>query len=611
MNVFERERNRTSIRVLIGIVLLVGVIILGRLYQLQVLEYETYGPLSRENSIRQESVHAARGIIYDRKGNIISDNEPVYTITITPANFDKKKIPLLAELLGMPEEELAVLVKKAQSYSWQRSSKLVPEVNFEVFSKVEEHIWELPGIGHRIESKRVYPTSIKASHVLGYLREISEAQYQKSTRYRLGDKAGATGIEYKFEDYLRGELGTRFVRINAYGQSLGAYENGRLDVNPISGANIKTTLDSDLQKLAEELMANKIGGLVALDPRNGAIRAMVSAPFYDLNKLAGKIDNEYWAQINADTTKPLFNRAISAMQPPGSTFKPLMGLIGLKLGAITPQTTVYCNGAYVKGREYKCTGRHGEQNLILAIQNSCNTYFFSLMNRIGLQYGLNVWSKLVRDFSLGSQTGVDLPNEAKGIIPDSAYFDRVFGKNQWGIGDVINLGVGQGAIGATPLQMATMVAMIANEGRKIIPHVVEAVYTPTDTLYKAPEISQKIDWFTQEQIDLIQAGMRKVVTDGSARWYGNIKQVEIAGKTGTAQNPHGRDHAWFVCYAPLDKPELAIAVLVENAGFGSTSALPIASLLMEQYFTGKIQRRWVYERMINFVPKDESGGAAE
>ncbi|TNE72897.1 penicillin-binding protein 2 [bacterium] len=609
MNSFQRERNRTSIRVLIGIVLLVGMIIVGRLYQLQVLEYDTYGPLSRENSLRQESVHPARGLILDKNGNLIADNEPVYTITITPANFDKKKIPLLAQLLNFSVDELEVLVKKAQKYSWQRSSKLIPEVNFEVFSKVEEHIWELPGIGHQIESKRVYPTSIKASHILGYLREISEQQYQRSNRYRLGDKAGTTGIENRYEEYLRGELGTRFVRINAYGQALGTYDNGGLDVSPSSGANIKTGLDVDLQKLAEELMVNKTGGIVAMDPRTGAIRAMVSAPDYDLSKLAGKIDNEYWAQINSDSTKPLFNRAITAMQPPGSTFKPLMALIGLKLGVITPKTTVYCNGAYVKGREYKCTGRHGEQDLAHAIQNSCNTYFFSLMNKIGTQEGLNAWTKLVNDFALGHSTGIDLPNEARGIVPDSAYFDRAFGKNKWGIGDVINLGVGQGAIGATPLQMATMVSMIANGGHKIKPHLVESVYNATDTVYKAQALTDSVTWTNKEALDLVRAGMRKVVTDGSARWYANIKYVEIAGKTGTAQNPHGRDHAWFVCYAPIDNPQLAVAVLVENAGFGSTSAAPIASLLMEKYFSGKVNRTWVYDRMIHFVPKDEDGVA--
>lgn len=604
MNSYLRERNKTSIRVLIGIVLLMGFIIFGRLYQLQVLDYDTYGPLSRENSIRQESVHPARGLIYDRKGNLLTDNEPIYTITITPSKFHKAKIPLLAKLLEVGEEDVADKVKKAQSYSWQRSSRLYPEVTFQVFSKLQEHIWELPGINYQIESRRFYPNTLSASHILGYLRELSEQQYKvSSARYRLGDKAGATGLEQKYESVLRGELGTSFVRINAYGQNLGVYENGDLDIAPISGKNIHTTIDSDLQKLAEVLMENKTGGLVAIDPRDGAIRALVSSPNFDLRRLSGKLDNDYWAQLNADTSKPLFNRALSAMQPPGSTIKPLMGLIGLQLGVITPKTTIFCNGAYYKGREYKCTAQHGEQNLESAIQNSCNTFFFSLMNKIALQQGLNIWSKMAKDFGLGVPTGIDLPNEARGTIPDTAYFNRAFGKNKWGIGDIINLGIGQGAVGVTPLQLARMVSTIANDGFLIEPHVVEGYSGQFSDFESLPIHRKKVEWVKKEYLDIIKAGMRRVVTAGSARGYANMKDLEVSGKTGTAQNPHGFDHAWFVCFAPSSNPELVIAVLVENGGFGASSSLPIASLLLEQYFFGKVQRQWVFDRMINFVPK--------
>jgi penicillin-binding protein 2 len=598
MNSYKRERNKASIRVLIGIVLLIGSIIIGRLYQLQILEYETYGPLSRENSLRQEQVHPSRGLIYDNKGKLLADNEPIYTITITPSKFDKNKTALLAKLVNEDSTKLGDLIKQAQKYSWQRPSRLFPEVTFEVFSKIEEHIWELPGIAHQIESRRFYPTSVKASHILGYLRELTEQQFKKlNDNYRLGDKAGVTGLETIYEQKLRGYLGTSFTRINAYGQALGAYDDGALDIPPISGRNIYTTIDTDLQQLAEELMTNKVGAVVAMDPRNGAIRAMVSSPFFDLSRLAGKLDNEYWAQINADTSKPLFNRAVSAMQPPGSTFKPLMALIGLKLGLITPKTVVYCN------REYKCTAAHGEQTVEFAIQNSCNTFFFSLMNKIGVSGEFNNWSKMVKTLGLGSINGIDLPNESRGIIPDSAYFNRVFGKQKWGIGDIINLGIGQGAIGVTPMQSAVMISAIANGGYLVKPHLVNEI---TDTLGQRQVIEypvKKIDWLNSEDLKLVQRGMRRVVTDGSARWYANIKEVLIAGKTGTAQNPHGFDHAWFASFAPIDNPELVIVVLVENGGFGASSALPIASLMMEKYFTGAVQRPWLYQKMLEFEAK--------
>lgn len=605
MNYRQQHRIRASHKVLQFIILLFGGILLAQLYKLQIIDYELYSPLSKKNSLRQMDVQPARGLVFDINGELLVDNEPIYTITITPANFDKKKIPLLSKLLGITKDELKERIIKAQKFSWHRSSKLYPEVDFTIFSAIQEHIWELQGIGHQIESKRHYPnSSVKASHVLGYLREISEKQYQSFDRYRLGDKAGTIGLEWFYENQLRGNIGVSYVRINALGQELGPYSEGSLDISPTEGADLYLTLDSRLQALAEDLMVNKTGGIVALDPRNGEIRALVSSPIFDLSKLAGKLDNEYWYEINADSTTPLYNRAVSALQPPGSTFKPLMGLIGLKLGVITPETTVICKGFYKKGREYKCTGVHGKMVLESAIQKSCNTYFFWLMNRIGVENKLDHWSKLAKDFGLGGKNNIDLPNEVSGIIPDSLYFDRTFGKNKWGIGDVINLGVGQGVVSVSPLQMAAMVSIIANGGFYVQPHLVRSIAFPGDSVIKTNPVRKKIDWVDDDNLNLIKSGMRKVVTGGSARWYANLKNIEVAGKTGTSQNPHGLDHAWFIAYAPAKDPELAIAVLVENAGFGSTSASPIASLLIEYYFTGKY-RNWVYERMKNFVPKVE------
>ena len=603
MRNLSKERNRNSIRVLQIGMLSLGLIILGRLYQLQIIDYETYSPLSRENSLRQQYVSPARGLVYDRYGNLLVENEPIYTITITPSAFDTNNIGKLAGLIDHPLDELRERVMEARRYSWLRPSRLLTEVDFEKFSLIEENIWQLPGISHQIESKRNYPMPVQASHILGYLREISESDLNRLDNYRLGDKIGKSGLEQIYENYLRGDRGVEYIKVNAFGQSLGPYKNGELDESPVKGRDLLTTIDTELQILAEELMANKIGAAVALDPDDGSVLAMVSAPTYNVRKLAGRIDTDYWAYVNADTTTPLYNRAISSKQPPGSTFKPLMALAGLRLGLITPETEVVCNGAYYKGRYYKCTASHGKQQLEEAIQNSCNTYFFSLMNQIASAGKLNEWQSLLNEFGIGKRNYIDLPNESTGILPDSSYLNRTFGEKKWGIGDVINLGVGQGLVSASPLQMALVAAQIANGGRWVQPHVVSGIRRGENALERTRPSQREIDWVDTTALNVVKRGMRRVVTDGSGRWYANLKEVTVAGKTGTAQNPHGMDHAWFIAFAPVEDPEIAVAVLVENAGFGSVSAAPIASLLIEQYITGEIKRKWVYDKMINFVPE--------
>ena len=605
----RKERVRRSILILQFVVIALALVVVGRLYQLQILEYETYSPLSRENSIRQEYVNPARGLIYDRYGNLLVDNEPIYTITITPANFEMDNIPLLANLMKMPVEDVRGKIIEAKNYSWNRSSRLFTEVDFKTFSLIQENIWRLPGIGHTIESKRNYNTPVQASHVLGYLREVSEEYYRTNSSYRLGDKVGKSGLEKIYEDELRGQLGTEYIRVNALGQSLGPYNEGELDEAPVKGNDILTTLDTELQLTAEELMKDKNGAVVALNPQNGAVLSMVSSPQYDIRKLSGRIDKEYWRQINADTTNPLYNRAISTKQPPGSTFKPLMALVGMEMGIITPDTKVYCNGAFYKGRSYKCTKAHGWQKLEEAIQNSCNTYFFSLMNDIAMKSNIDKWNDLITDFGLGRRNYIDLPFEVTGIIPDSTYllnyFQDTYNQDYWSIGDIINLGVGQGLVSVSPLQMAVAAATIGNGGTWVQPHVVTAIRRSNGEIVEMDPQKRQLDWIDQERLALVKNGMRRVVQQGSGRWYAKTDRVDIAGKTGTAQNPHGMDHAWFIAFAPAEDPEIAVAALVENAGYGSLSAAPIASLLIEKYITGTIERQWIYDKMLNFEPREE------
>ncbi len=608
---YKAKNVQSSIRVLQAIVIGMCLVLVGRLYQLQILDFDTYQPLSQQNSVRQEYINPARGLIFDRHNNLLVDNQPIFTITITPSDYKAANTPLLSRLLGVDEQDLNDKIKEAQTYSWHRKSRLYTDVSFPVFSKIEENLWRLPGIGHQIESKRHYPSDVKAAHILGYLREVSDDVLKKSDRYQLGDKVGKTGLEAVYEDYLRGDLGTSYKLVNAYGQELGPYENGELDNAPTKGADLYTTIDTGLQATAEKLMANKSGAIVAMDPSDGSILAMVSAPEYNLSKLAGNVDKAYWYKLNTDSTRPLYNRAISAREPPGSTFKPLMALTALHLGVIAPKTIINNPGYFYLGRRYGDDAPPGKYDLVKAIAKSSNTYFFTVMYRIASAGYLDKWHNLITQFGLGDINHIDLPGEVPGIIPDSAYFNKAFGKKKWGIGDVINLGIGQGVVSVSPLQMAEVTSEIANGGYHVQPHIVRAIHKTNDTwLITHPE-KTKIEWVNEKDIDLVKSAMRKVVTEGTARWYANIKTIKIAGKTGTAQNPHGNDHAWFISFAPYEHPRIAMAVLVENAGYGASSAVPISTLLIEKYLTGKVEQKQLFKRMVEFKPDKYDTTATE
>lgn len=597
------QKVQASIRIIQVIMILICLILLGRIFQLQILDYETYAQLSKQNILRMEVINPARGLIFDRNGVIMVENEPIYSITITPAAFNIDKVPLLAETLGLPEANVLNRIRESQIYSWHRTTRLFTEVSFDVFSNIQENTWQLPGIGYQIESKRSYPLGILASHSFGYLREATREEYLANDHIRLGDKVGKSGVEMVFENFLRGDIGTEYIRVNAFGQALGTYNEGELNSPPKEGSDIVTTFDADLQKLAEELMLNKAGGVVAIDPRTGEILSMVSSPQYDLEKLAGRLDNAYWAEINTDSLRPLFNRAISSRQPPGSTFKPFMGLIGLHLGVITPTTNVYNSGAYIRGRAYADTAPIGNYDLEKSLALSSNTYHFWLMDRIGSQGHLNSWSKLVKDFGIGIRSDIDLPFEATGIIPDSTYMNRTFGARNWGIGDVISLGVGQGLVSVSPLQMAVGVSVIANNGYRVQPHIVRSIREPDGTFISTSTENIKIDWIREDHLRVVQNGMKRAVLESGARFYATVPNIEVAGKTGTAQNPHGQNHGWFIGYAPADNPQIAIAVLIENGGFGSVSAAPIAGLMFEQYLTGEVRNQFRKNYVLTFVPK--------
>lgn len=595
----SNQNDKIPVRVLQLIIILSGLIILGRLVYLQILSYDKYNPLSQENALQQKVVNPARGLIFDRNGKLLVDNIPIYTVTVTPSQFDTSQISLIAELCKVQVDEIRKSYQKARSYSWHKPSRLITEVDFSVFTKIQENLWQLPGIGHSIESKRNYAyPGISGSHLYGYLSEVSERQYRESNEYRLGDKAGKTGLEYIYEDNLRGKAGLEYIQVNALGQPLGSYNDGALDLAPVKGADLITSIDAELQAMAEALFVNKTGAAVVIDPNNGEIIALNSAPSFDLNRLAGKIEPDYWREINVDTLRPLFNRVVSTIQPPGSTFKPMMSLICMQLGLITPDETIYNPGYFMRGRRYNDLAPPGDYNIIRAITKSSNTFFFSLMNDIANKKLLNEWNDLASDFGLGERVGLDLPDEKSGILPDSSYFNRVFGIRKWGVGDLISLGIGQGALSVTPIQMAVVASAIANKGYKVQPHIVRQIrYPEGNSTYRNYE-NQPIPWVRAMDLQPIHEGMRGVVREGSAI-RSNIREIEICGKTGTAQNPHGEDHGWFIGFAPANNPKVAVAVFVENMGFASRFAAPIGTLLIQYYLDRKIYRKDLYDSMLS------------
>tara|TARA_R110002124_G_scaffold277621_4_gene449170 strand:+ start:8397 stop:10241 length:1845 start_codon:yes stop_codon:yes gene_type:complete len=604
------NRTKTSIFALQAIMVVSCLTILGRVFFLQIVQYDIYDELGEKNSIRQEYVEAARGLIYDRNGVLLVDNQPIYSITITPVNFEDKNIPLLANLLEEPDSLITALVDDAKKYSRFRTSKLITDIDFKAFSLIQENLWQLPGIGHQIDSKRNYPTEMTGSHIFGYLREADETDYRDTESIRLGDKIGKSGLELIYQDNLKGELGINYLKVNALGQSLGKFTEQKTTKPPVQGDNLITTIDADLQIFAEKLMKGKSGGVVAINPHNGEILALVSSPEYEVQKLAGRIDKEYWQYINSDSTRPLYNRAISSRQPPGSTFKPLMGIIGMHLGIVTPNTEIYNSGYYMRGRPYKDLADPGLYNLESAIAHSSNTYFLTVMDKIATTGNLNNWSRLAKDFGLGVPNKIDLPSANRGILPDSAYLDQRYGKRKWGLGDVLNFGIGQGLVSASPLQIAQMTSTIVNGGYKIEPHLIRATKKADGTIEQREKKVEKISWVKDEYLITVKNGMRRNVLEGSGRFYAEVPGIEVSGKTGTAQNPFGFSHGWYTSFAPSQNPELVVTVFLENAGWASISAVPIASLILEKYLKGDVEREWLVNYVLNFVPKEDNSQAS-
>ncbi|WP_022835562.1 penicillin-binding protein 2 [Salisaeta longa] len=598
------DEPRGRVRLYAGAVLVVLCLLLGRLVQLQLVSGDTYWGTAQSIAVHERSVPSARGAIYGRNGTLLVDNQPAYTITLTPRYFDRSKLPLLADLLRVPDSTVARKLAEARAWSPFRASRSFKNLPFKTFSRVQEHLYRLPGVSYVIDQRRRYRTEANFTHTLGYVREIGDRALRRlrDDGYRLGDRMGITGLEESYEEQLRGRDGTEYVFVNVRGMPVQPYRNGAMDQAPTSGFNLHLTLDPQVQALAESLFVGKRGAAVALDPDNGEIISFVSHPDFSLERFSQTIDPAVWDSIRTAPSDPLYNRASMSGFPPGSTWKPFMSLVALQEGILSPGETLNCPPAWRIGRRYfhnHGTKDYGRITIPKALEVSCNTFFYQVM----LKMDVNTWHDWALKFGFGQRAPLDIDDQLPGLIPDSSYFNRTYGR--WTRGYTVNLGIGQGDMSVTPLQLARYAAALANKGTLVPPHFVRKMVHPeTGRVIRPDHPPEKSIPIKTDYFDIVREGMHRVMLNGTGQWV-QIPGIPSAGKTGTAQNPHGKDHSLFIMFAPFDDPEIAIAVAVENAGYGSTAAAPIASLMAEQYLTGTIadtwQRRYWIKRLMNEV----------
>ena len=494
-----------------------------------------------------------------------------------------------AQLVRLDPEFIKERLRKGIQYNRFSPVKLKRDIDFQTLSSIEENRDKLPGIDYQIESKRYYPTNAKAPHLFGYTKEVSDQQVAQSPGdYRPGDIIGATGIEAEYDRYLRGQKGYEFLTVNARGMSLGPYNEGRSDIVVQEGNDLILAIDAGVQALAESLLTNRSGAVVAIDPDDGGVIALVSKPDYDLTSFGGVTPTNVWNAMNTDPARPLFNRATLTRYPPGSTYKMVLAAAAFQDGIISQNWTINCTGAFRYGTKvFKDHIPHGSTNMVESIQRSCNVYYYQLI----LKTGLSRWEEYGKMFGFGSATGIDILEENPGLLPSEEYYDRVYGKGKWTQGYLVSLSIGQGETGVTPLQMASFAATLGNSGAYRTPHVVGSIRDKqSGQVEKIPGETRDVT-LSPQVWTAIREGMRRAVNaPGGTALSARVAGIEVAGKTGTSQNPHGKDHAWFMGFAPFDNPKIAICVMVENAGFGGVVAAPIASMCIEKYLYGRVVR---------------------
>ena len=593
--------------VISGMAIVIVFVYIIRLFYLQVIDQSTKDQADN-NALVKQTIYPSRGLIYDRNGELLVFNQPIYEVTMVMREMGPKWDTLaFCKCLQINREEFDERIKeikdrrKNRGYSRWTPQVFMSQLKKEDIATLQESLFLFNGVQIQKRTLRDY-TYKAAAHVLGSVGEVNQKDIERDDYYTRGDYSGRDGLERTYEAQLRGEKGVEVLMRDSKGRMQGSYHEGELDQPARAGTDLYTTLDIRLQVLAEELLSGKIGSVVALEPQTGEILALASSPTWNPKVLVGKERSKNYNMLLNDPTKPLMNRATQAMYPPGSTFKTLQALICLQQRAITPNTLYPCSGP--QSTPIKCTHHHGSPvALDKAIEQSCNPYFWcafrDLLQKDGygdeneaFRHRYELWRNAVMEFGLGQRfTDTDLSEQSAGSIPSIAFFDKYYGKTGWKAITIRSLSIGQGEILATPLQLANQAAAIANEGYYITPHL-----NRNDSM----RIQRHNIDIEEKHFAAVKEGMHMVMVNGTGRHYA-IDSLNMAGKTGTAQNPHGKDHAIFIGFAPVDDPKIAVAVVVENAGFGATWACPVATMLMEQYLNGELKRNGLKKKISESV----------
>ena len=602
MNPFSQRRY-----VIIGLFLMVVFLYLGRLFHLQVLD-KTYRLTASNNVLRYVTQYPARGLIFDRRGELMVYNEAAYDMMINPMQIAPFDTAEFCRLLKVQKNEVIEGIKKARSYSLYKPSILIRQISAETYALFQEKMFRFPGFFVQPRTLRKYSKNI-AAHLLGYVGEVDDKIMAEDPYYSMGDYIGISGVERTYEKALRGQKGVNIYLVDVHNRIMGSYLNGKYDTTAVIGKNITLTIDAGLQEYGESLMKNKMGSIVAIEPSTGEILALVSSPSYDPSILVGRIRTGNFIQLSQDTLKPLFNRALMAQYPPGSTFKVVNALIGLQENVVNYHTLYSCNYGYQAGAiTVGCHAHSSPLNLPQAIQNSCNAYFCNVYRSIidnpkytSIHESFTVWRNYVLSFGFGDVLGSDFPNELKGNVPEVSYYNRYFGEKGWKSLTVISMAIGQGELLITPLQMANLAATIANRGYYCVPHVLKRVEDMRNIPASLLEKHQTL--IDSAHFNIAVEGMYQAVNgapgSGSTARIAQVPGVEVCGKTGTAQNPFGLEHSVFLAFAPRNNPRIAMAVYVENAGWGASYAAPIASLMIEKYLNDTISREYLEQYILN------------
>jgi penicillin-binding protein 2 len=577
------------IQIILAVVL---AIFLTRLFYLQIID-KTYAELASQNAVRRVPNYPNRGLMLDRNGELVVFNDAVYDLYVIPAQVKEMDTLKFCELLKIDTTFFKEQLIKARKHSKYRPSPFVKQISAKDFALFQEYLFQFPGFYEELRTIRRYPFK-SAAHTLGYIGEVSTAQIEKNPYYQQGDYVGINGVEATYEEFLRGKRGVRYMLVDNLNREKGRFKNGELDTAAVAGKNLVLTLDILLQNYGEQLMQNKKGSIVCIEPSTGEILAMISSPVYDPNLLTGRERGKNFITLKNDTLVPLYNRPIMGFYPPGSTFKTLVGLIALQEGVITENTGYGCRLGYSIGSVFvKCRPHPPATNLSIALQHSCNAYFCNAFRETidNKKYKdedatLGRWSDYLYSFGLGKKTGIDLPNEQKGLVPTPEYYGKIYKGWRWRSSTIISLGIGQGEVATTPLQLANAVTCIANRGFYYIPHLAKRIDDPAffkDNQY----LVKKNTLVDSVHFSSVVEAMFLTVEQGTAR-ASKIPGITMCGKTGTVQNPQGEDHSMFIAFAPKDNPKIAVCAVVENSGGGSKYSAPIASLMIEKYLNDTI-----------------------